>query len=89
MGVFDLPITLQLSALVRGEPPNATYSKEFAQGRVVGLAWLSLDVFLSDCQLRPASSSLEPTKSFVNQKRKQPSMRPRSSSESPMLSTLA
>ena len=62
-------------------------AEELAQGRVVGLAWLALDVFLP--ALAHAATAVGKvqgrTKSLVNQKRSVPSMRPRASSESPML----
>jgi hypothetical protein len=51
MGVFDLPVTLQESIVHRGAEA-ITYPEEFAQRRVVGLAWLALDVFLPQNQRR-------------------------------------
>jgi hypothetical protein len=53
MAVFDLPVTLQESVVRRGaEAEGVTYPEEFAQRRVVGLAWLALDVFLPQSQRR-------------------------------------
>jgi hypothetical protein len=66
-----------------------THPEEFTQCGVVWLAWFSLDVFL------PRSGSADPsscnafrgksTKSFVNQNLKTSSIRPKSSSDVPML----
>jgi hypothetical protein len=49
VGVFNLPVTLQGS--VSSAQPAAegvTYAEELAQRRVVGLAWLALDIFLPE-----------------------------------------
>lgn len=87
MCVLDFPVTLHRLAVA--EPSYLqTYSEELAQRGVVGLAWLALDVFLACSQPYLSRQALPPplrTKSFVNQKRKHPSRRPSSSSESPML----
>jgi hypothetical protein len=48
MAVFNLPVTLQ-GSVNSARPPaeGVTYAEELAQRRVVGLAWLALDIFLA------------------------------------------
>jgi hypothetical protein len=65
------------------------YPKELAECRVVRLARFALHVFLPLSALDQWSGAAYHTKSFVNQKRRVPSMRPRGSSESPILRLLA
>ena len=65
-----------------------TYPEKFSECRVVRLARLPLDVFLIYYVSLVLFDGLENqtrTKSFVNQKRSTSSIRPRPSSESPML----
>jgi hypothetical protein len=57
MAIFDLPVTLQES-IVRHGAEGVTYPEEFAQRRVVGLAWLTLDVFLAQHQRRIPRQSM-------------------------------
>lgn len=89
MRVLDLPVALRrLADLLNFGNVQTAYPEELAQRGVVGLAGLALDVFLCVSVLDVTEAGedyMVRTKSLVNQKRKHPSMRPRSSSESPIL----
>ena len=87
--VLDFPITLMRRSVEDVLSKNGfKYPKEFSQCRIVWFAWFSLNVFL--CTILGPSKLIaieaqKPTKSFVNQNRITASIRPRASSESPML----
>lgn len=49
MCIFNLPVALQTSVLLYDAFCN-THPEELAQRRIVGLAWLSLDIFLCNSQ---------------------------------------
>jgi hypothetical protein len=74
------------SAVSPGVPRVSPTRKNSPSVELYGLQGLPLTYFYSGVSAASLASCVQPTRSLVNQKRKQPSMRPKSSSESPMLS---
>ena len=82
--VVDFPVTLRLLVDVR-DNQGQTNPEELSQCGVVRLARLAFDVLLRPSQHFACHQRMQPTRSFVNQNRNVPSIRPRASSESPIL----
>jgi hypothetical protein len=83
--VIDFPVTLRISVHVLFQVGDRPTLKNSPSVELYGLHGLPLTYFYAQVNTLPDISAMHHTKSFVNQNRSVPSMRPRASSESPIL----